>query len=479
MGKRLTVKFLLGYLCFGIFCLLLITFVTSWMIGKGAERRLADHLYEEAYHLAGFCSDFDPGLNESAFLRREAEHAATFTDADVWIVRPDGEVVTDTSGRYEGGMIEGFDPAARGAGGATGSRGNYRIGRFYGAYSEDVITVAAPITEARAVTGYVVMTTPVDEANAVSAQTMRAVGLTGLIIFLASFVFLLMLRVMVVRPLAKITRAAEEYAKGNLGYRIEDISKYDEMGSLASTLNYMSDELRDAEASQRKFVSNISHDFRSPLTSIKGYLEAMLDGTIPPEKHERYLNVVLDETDRLMNMAETTLNLQRIEAKGAMLDLTEFDVNETIRRTAASFGGVCVPRGIVLDMTFDDEQLFVIADEPKIEQVLHNLIDNAIKFTADETDIWVETYRKGGTAFISVKDAGCGISPEDQKKIWGRFYKGDSSRGAAKESTGLGLAICREIIHNHGQTIDVISTEGVGTEFIFTLKAAEQDYEDL
>ena len=473
MGRRLTIKFLLGYLAFGLFILLLITFVTSWMIGRNAERRLADQLYEEAYHLANLWED--AGTEDRAFMLREAGHAARFTGADVWFILPDGTVSLDSSGRYEGAVIPDFDPAARG----RGNDNLYTVGSFYSSYSEDVISVITPVANAHTIHGFAALHAPVSLAHETAADAMRPVLITGFVIYIASFLFLLMLQFIVVRPLARITRAAEEFAKGNLNYRIEDISKYDELGSLAATLNYMSDELHDMEESQRKFVSNISHDFRSPLTSIKGYIEAILDGTIPPERRQHYLELVLGETERLHGMAERTLSLQRVEESGAILDITEFDINDMIRRTAASFESVCVPRGIVLDMTFDDEELYVLADAGKIEQVLHNLIDNAIKFTDDETDIWIETYAKGGKAFVSVKDAGCGISAEDQKKIWNRFYKGDASRGAAKNSTGLGLAICREIIHHHGQTIDVISTEGVGSEFIFTLKAAEREYEEL
>jgi signal transduction histidine kinase len=225
------------------------------------------------------------------------------------------------------------------------------------------------------------------------------------------------------------------------------------------------------EEYQRTFIANISHDFRSPLTSIKGYLEAILDGTIPPEMYEKYLNRVISETERLNKLTQGLLTLNSLDSKG-YLSRANFDINRVIKDTAASFEGTCDTKNIVLDLTFSDNIIMVYADLGKIQQVLYNLIDNAIKFSHPDSVIYIQAAIKYEKVFVSVKDTGIGIPKDSQKKIWERFYKTDISRGKDKKGTGLGLAIVKEIIQNHGETIDVISTEGVGTEFIFTLPRA-------
>ena len=273
-------------------------------------------------------------------------------------------------------------------------------------------------------------------------------------------------------PIRKITHAADEYSKGNFDAKI-DVHSNDEIGYLAASLNYMANELNTLEEDQRKFISNVSHDFRSPLTSIKGYVEAMLDGTIPVEMQEKYLNIILFETERLNKLTKSLLELNKFGSHGVMLDVTDFDINQTIKTTLLTFEGICANKHIRFNLILSGEQLFVTADFSKIQQVLYNLIDNAIKFSHQDSTITIETTEKNDKVFVSVKDTGIGIPKDSLKKIWERFYKTDLSRGKDKRGTGLGLSIVKEIIQAHGENINCISTEGVGTEFIFTLPIAK------
>ena len=211
----------------------------------------------------------------------------------------------------------------------------------------------------------------------------------------------------------------------------------------------MSSELNDMEEYQRKFIANVSHDFRSPLTSIKGYLEAILDGTIPPELYQKYLGIIISETERLNKLTQGMLTLNSLDSKG-YLSRTNFDINRTVKDTAATFEGTCSAKRITFDL----------------------LIDNAIKFSREDSVIYIQTSVRYEKVFVSVKDTGVGIPKNNIKKIWERFYKSDVSRGKDKKGTGLGLAIVKEIIQAHGENIDVVSTEGVGTEFIFSLPKA-------
>ena len=157
-----------------------------------------------------------------------------------------------------------------------------------------------------------------------------------------------------------------------------------------------------------------------------------------------------------------------------MLDITDFDINNTIKTTVQTFEGICLQKHISFNLILTGEQLFVSADMSKIQQVLYNLIDNAIKFSHADSAITIETTEKNEKVFVSVKDTGIGIPSDSIKKIWERFYKTDLSRGKDKKGTGLGLSIVKEIIQAHGENINCISTEGVGTEFIFTLSLTKE-----
>ena len=296
----------------------------------------------------------------------------------------------------------------------------------------------------------------------------QPIYITVLVIYILSFSILIGFQFMVYRPLRKITEVAQQYASGNLDYEIP-VNSQDEIGYLSASLNYMSTQLRDMDDYQKKFIGNVSHDFRSPLTSIKGYLEAMADGTIPPEMQERYFKILLFETERLRDLTEDLLSLNEFDTKSLLLDYTTFDIHETIKNTVASFEGTCAQKDISIELILSSKVQNVTADKRKIQQVLYNLVDNAIKFSPDQSEITIQTREKNGKIFVSVKDNGIGIPKKSISKIWERFYKTDLSRGKDKKGTGLGLAIVKEIIQAHNENINVISTEGVGTEFIFSL----------
>jgi len=201
-------------------------------------------------------------------------------------------------------------------------------------------------------------------------------------------------------------------------------------------------------------------------------VEAMKDGTIPYEMQGKYLDVILFETERLTKLTTDLLELNAMDNRRE-LDITNFDINAVIKRTAASFEGSCKKKRLVLELVFAEKETLVSADLARIQQVLYNLIDNAIKFSNNDSSIVVSVETKSNKVFVSVKDFGIGIPKESIKRIWERFYKTDLSRGKDKRGTGLGLPITKEIITAHNENINVISTEGVGTEFIFSLQQAE------
>ena len=341
-------------------------------------------------------------------------------------------------------------------------------GNFYGHFDTDVVTVAIPIRINNISDGMILMHSTEEELKDLQGNIIQAIYVPFLIMLIISFAVLGLISGRIMRPIKKINAAAEQYSKGNFDVKL-DIKSGDEIGQLAASLEYMASELSKLEKYRKDFISNISHDFRSPLTSIKGYVQAIQDGTIPPEKQDRYLNIIVNETNRLSKLTTGLLELNKFDSYGIWLVAKDFDVLDLVRMAMNSYEGKCIERGIKIWLNNHCEHTMVYADKTKIQQVIYNLLDNAIKFTPEGKSIYITLTEKNEKIFISIKDEGCGIPKEDIPKIWVRFYKADASRGKDKQGTGLGLSITKEIMKAHNENINVVSTEGVGTEFTFSL----------
>ncbi|MCI9323662.1 MAG: GHKL domain-containing protein [Lachnospiraceae bacterium] len=474
MKKTLYLKFLLAYLIFGIFGLVILaTFVPS-MTMEHLIREKANSLYSEATLIANTYARnlYNSEISLEA-VKDQLDALALYLDSSVQIINPSGRLILDTNMPIDVEnevIIQAFDPTVTGV-------SFYVIDNFFDTYPQNVLSVIAPITANYMVKGYVAIHMEMSSINESCNNLLNISYVTLIILFLLSLIILIFFTEIVYLPLRKITYATEQYATGNMHYEFT-LDSEDEIGYLAACLSYMASEIARSEDDQKKFVANVSHDFRSPLTSIQGYLEAMLDGTIPPELYEKYLNIVLNETQRLTKLTNGLLTLNNLNTRGMLLDITDFDINQVIRSTAASFEGTCLKKSIAIELILTDDIMYVTADMSKIQQVLYNLIDNAIKFSHHNSVIKVETTERKNKLFVSVKDTGIGIPKEDLKLIWDRFYKSDLSRGKDKKGTGLGLSITKEIIHSHNEHINVISTLGEGTEFIFSLPRSEENDEE-
>ncbi len=471
MRKTLYLKFVLAYFIFGVFGFVVITTFVPSMIRDRLVREKAESLYSEATLIA---NTYAGGLYTSETtldtVKLQLDALSIYMNSVIRIINPSGRVVLDSSTTLnpdEVTMIDSFDPTI-----TSGSY--YVIDHFFGSFDQDVISVIAPIVNGYMVRGYVTIHYQMDSLEKSANSLLSISYITLIILLMLSLIILIFFTEIVYVPLRRITYATEQYASGNMHYELQ-VDSDDEIGYLAACLNFMASEIARSEDDQKKFIANVSHDFRSPLTSIRGYLEAMQDGTIPPEMFQKYLGIVLNETERLTKLTNSLLTLNNLNTRGMILNLSDFDINEVIRTTAASFEGTCRGKYISIELFLTGDVLFVNADLDKIQQVLYNLIDNAIKFSHNYSSIRLETSEKKNKVFVSVKDTGIGIPKDDLKLIWDRFYKSDSSRGKDKKGTGLGLSIVKEIINAHGEHINVISTEGVGSEFIFSLQKSEMN----
>ena len=433
----------------------------------------SDRLYLQANEIANeYALDY---LAESKLRRIELEmkSLSTFNDTRIMFITPSGDVILDTNNSSTDKSnedrilfsINDFDYGDL--------KGKHDIlWDFYGLFSEPELSVFSPISNSFEIKGYVVINIPESAIVERVYDTFNTNYLTLAIVLILSSAFLVLYFFQVHSPIKEITRATNEYSKGNLSYHVKPMHN-DEIGRLGMSLDYMASQLNESDKFQQKFLSNISHDFRSPLTSIKGYLEAIQDGTIPPEMLDKYIGIMLFETERLTKLTSNILTLNELDPKSVRLDISTFDLNSIIRHTVETFEGTCKKKGIKFNITYANSVQNVKADKGRIQQVIYNLIDNAIKFSKENSYIYITVKEKGEKAQISIKDTGCGIAKEDIDKIWDRFYKSDSSRGRDKKGSGLGLSITKEVIQAHGENIDVVSTVGVGTEFIFTLELAK------
>ena len=422
MKKTLIPKLIFGYVLFVALGFIILCTFTQHAITHYAENREAQQLYRESVQIAsGYADNYNKYSFSLQDFQKQMQSLGEYLSAQIWIMDNQGNILFDSTDESVGKdaananykTLKGFN---------TSDFGNryYMTGNFYGSFSEKNLTVFSPITSNYRIHSYVMI------HKTVSSITQNANGFMNIVFYTIEFVFLTALFLLLLfahgfyRPLHRLTIVSESYAKGNFEPRTQ-IHRNDELGYLANTMDYMANELDTLEEDQRKFISNVSHDFRSPLTSIKGY------------------------------------------------------INRMIKTTILTFEGTCSAKGLSFDLVLTGQKLYVHGDMSKIQQVLYNLIDNATKFSHNDASIKIETSIKNEKVLISVKDSGIGIPAESIKKIWDRFYKTDLSRGKDKRGTGLGLAIVKEIIQAHNEHINVISTEGVGTEFIFTLPLAKKE----
>ncbi len=468
MKSTIYTKFILGYIVFGILGLLAIRLLGYSTLHKQVVFNNAKTIYDDTYIIADEYTDMiydyrDYTEGFSNYLNRLTDYLGYTVD----VVDHSGNVMYSSNRNHVMQTINDFNPSYFGS-------GFYKVGTLNNYIPKKSLIVTSPIVHNYSTKGYIIAYI---DHNEIHKQTLKMVDRLYIlysIVYLLSFSLFIIFHFSVYRPIKKINKSAKEYAKGNFSYEGSKLKSRDELGTLATSVDFMAAQFKNLEEDEKKFMANVSHDFRSPLTSIKGYLEAILDGTIPPELQDKYLNIVLIETERLTKLTNNLLTLNTYDNVPGKLDLSDFDINAVIKDTLASFEGQCNKKNIILDVIYGEKLYIVTADKSKIQQVLYNLIDNAIKFSNSNSTVYINVSDRFEKIFVSVKDSGIGIPKDSLNKIWERFYKSDNSRGKDKTGTGLGLSIVKEIVTNHGENINVISTEGVGTEFIFTLAKAKK-----
>lgn len=335
-----------------------------------------------------------------------------------------------------------------------------------------IVTIGVPWTYSDGrVVGAVLLHIPVDRLTVPLASVLPQAALPAGVSLLLGVLLAFVVARSQTLPMREIEGAVRAFTRGDLTRRV-NLTCGGELEQLGHSINHMASELSNLEQSRRSFVANVSHELRSPMTSMKGYVQAMLDGTIPEADRPKYLQVVLDETNRLTDLVRDLLDLSRLESGKFPLDVAPFDANEMLRRILIGFEQRIEEKGIDVEVAFADEPCRVLGDVNRINQVVRNFVDNAVKFMSGEgSRLTLRTRREGNCVRFEVADNGPGVAPEDQPHIFDRFYKADKAHTSGM-GTGLGLSICKSILQQHGCAVEMRSRPGE-TVFSFALPAAE------
>ena len=328
-------------------------------------------------------------------------------------------------------------------------------------------TYLKPIFQDSYFRGIIVMITSEQSIRSGLKHVYEIVWLSAIVaVIVAAIIIYYFAKKIIINPLNEINIAARRLARGDVGKRV-NITSNDEIGELAHSFNVMAESIEESDKNRRDFISNVSHELRSPITSIKGFVAGILDGVIPKDKENYYLNIVYDEIRRLSRLVIDLLDISAMEEGKFKLNMVEFDINILIKQCIAKFDGKIRNKGVNVEVTFGREHEFVYADRDRLIQVLTNIIDNAMKYSNDNGNIKITTNDKGSKVYVSVFNNGPLLKDEELARIWDRFYKSDKAR-TNKDSTGLGLPIVRLILAQHGEDIWV-NNEQDGVRFTFTI----------
>ena len=433
----------------------------------------AQSLAEEYYKLGHFSNYREEGV-EKIFYRIEVMES--YMQATSWLVRQDGTVLAlsdkgvvpidyqnilnrqDIEKVFEGNIV--------------------RIENGFKEYfSTPVLTVGYPIEIREEIYFALFIHTPMpvilETIDEVRNIILQVVGLIGSFLF----VWIYFISKQMTRPLKEMNAVAKTIASGQFDKRIEIRGK-DEIAELGMSFNNMAQELDKIEENRNSFIANISHDLRSPLTSIQGFVTAILDGTIPPENQEKYLKIVLNESKRMINMTNIILDLSKLEEGRVPIEKVPININRMIETVALTLENRAKEKDVQVKIELDTKCNYILGDMDGISRVLQNLLDNALKFVNEHGEIKIITTSYRNKVWVGICNSGPAIPREQQKMIWDRFYKGDRSRGQDKRGVGLGLVIVKEILKQHGEMVGVRSEPGEMVTFYFSLTPQKESYEN-
>ena len=402
---------------------------------------------------------------------------AKISGAHVMLSETTGEIVYATDGTRQYNYLSGVPQTIVDY---VLQRGSYTgMTTLGGLYGESRFLTIAPvyaqmIDGTRVVRGLVLVSTGAASISSLWRDMAGIFFFTAIVVFVFTVIAATVTSARQVRPINEIAEGARKFGHGQFDVRIRGYEqRTDEVGALAEAFNTMATSLERSENQRNEFIANVSHELKTPMTTIAGFAEGILDGTIPKEREGEFLQVIASETRRLSRLVRRMLDLSRLRSDAAegMTAQERFDVGEVMLRVLVSLEGRITARGLDVDARLPEEPVMVWGDPDAITQVCYNLVDNAAKFADPDSTITVEVVKKEGKAHISVRNGGKTIEAEDLPLLFDRFHKADHSRSEDREGVGLGLYIVKTILGGLKENISVTSWDGV-TEFTFTLTLA-------
>ena len=467
-----------------VVCFLVLSVITTSLIGSyttDMKQNAMDNTAQSIYSsLNGIMSMSKMPLEtvikvDNGYIQDFINRNAVNNDAIVFITDHNGNVlVVSDSGR--GIIPPRIDDSLVSAYLADG----YRHSDLDGLFSSEHINVICPINimpsgrvdyNAEANSGAIFICA--ENNNPVFEKLGSTMMMTLIWIFAMSLVAVYFVSERISRPLKEMSYAAKSFAQGKFDVRVP-VRGNDEVAELATAFNNMAGSLEKLEENRSTFMSNVSHDLRTPMTTISGFIDGILSGTIPPDKTDHYLGIVSNEIKRLARLVNSLLDITRLQSGERKFNKVAFDVCELARQVLISCEARIDSKRLEVNFECDDDNMNAVADRDAIHQIMYNLIDNAVKFSNDEGQLQVKLRDNGKKIVITVYNTGNGISPADLPHVFDQFYKSDRSRGIDKSGVGLGLYISKTIIDQHGEEMWVKSEENAWCEFTFTLEKAKK-----
>ena len=400
-------------------------------------------------------------------MRMSVSILSGFSNYDILITDPDGLIVCCSEGLscdHIGKTVPDY---------AITDHQYTGMSDLSGVYDEMHYVIASPVEvpNMRGPFAYVVISSMRSQMSELWRRFSSMMLFVGIIVIVLASVVIFLTTKHMVRPVKDMTKTVNEFARGDFSSRVETDSD-DEIGQLAESFNLMADSLERSETKRREFIANISHELKTPMTTISGFADGILDGTIPQEKMPEYLAVISNESHRLSRLVRNMLDVSQLTAKEpAELRASSFDLLEVLVQTLLSLETKITDHGLDVDAELPEEAVTVLGDKDAITQVIYNLLDNAAKFAEKGSVIRLSLYRQSGKAYVSIENRGATIPEDELPYIFDRFHKTDKSRSMDKEGVGLGLYIVKTILDNHREDIFVTSADGV-TKFTFTMTIA-------
>ena len=483
-GSKLFRKYFSAFMIILVLCFtflgsaLLVFSMQYWTNERHAQLLSNTYLaaQEVSYIYDGIYVRGDDSARQRALAQVLAFHAEAIDEAQFFLFDTQGRVVACPHAVHETLLPSPVRCEVHGAWRLPSAsidgalRGRYTfVGNPGGGFGAGMLIAANPFTLYGEVAGFVLAAQPF-RAGLIEylGGILQLFLSSGLVVMLLAFIAVYVISRRLVRPLNDMVSATKHYAKGDFRYRVS-APESDELHLLAQSFNAMAINLATLEASRRSFVANVSHELKTPMTSIGGFIDGMLDGTIAPEDHAKYLQLVSGEVKRLARLVTGMLNLSKIEAGELPMKRTRFDASELLFKTLLSFEKMIATKEIELEGLDELAPMPIHGDKDLLTQVLYNLIDNAVKFTPPGGKIQVRAWQDRTANAIALRNFGTGIPAEELPQVFERFYKLDKSRSYDTKGAGLGLYLAKTIVAMHGGTIRAESDGATWTEFTVEL----------